>query len=79
LKNSIGERTRWEFQDAATFADGLVPKRISYWSRDPLGGHVSVPITDHADPDAYVPYVRAVAERAATSFTAFLARVRGQH
>jgi hypothetical protein len=78
LKNSIGERTRWSFSSAATFADDLVPRRIYYWSRDSFGGHISVPITDHADPDAYVPYVRAVAERATTSFTAFLAGVCGR-
>jgi hypothetical protein len=78
LKGNIGERTRWSFQNAAAFADDLVPRTIYYRSRDGFGGSVSVPITEHADPDAYVPYVRAVAERATASFTAFLARVCGR-
>jgi len=73
LKNSIGTRHRWSFENAVGFADSLLPT-MSYWNaRGLFGDSVHVPMADHADPDAYVPYVRAVAARATAAFTALLA------
>jgi hypothetical protein len=79
LKNSIGTRHHWSIKDAGTFANFLLPRTMLYRNvHDLLGDSIYVPMTEHADPDAYVPYVRAVAECAAAAFTAFLTRVCGR-
>ncbi len=70
----IGNATRrcsWSTRGVREFADTLFPDRVSY--HQPYGydaEDVAIPMTDHADPADFVPYVEAVAQRAVAAFRA---------
>ncbi|MFD3538482.1 hypothetical protein ACFWUQ_03155 [Streptomyces sp. NPDC058662] len=68
-----GYTYEWAKPSTEQFAERLLDFKII--ASRPLGGgrdHLTFPMTDHADPDAYVPYVEAVAERAAAHFHALV-------
>ncbi|MFD5203056.1 hypothetical protein ACFWM7_23570 [Streptomyces sp. NPDC058375] len=78
VKERIGSsgstRPAWWLREFDEFAESLFPVRITYgpglgW----IGSdEICTRITDHADPDVFVPYVRAVAHSAMTTFRALM-------
>ncbi|MBT2452978.1 hypothetical protein J7F03_39325 [Streptomyces sp. ISL-43] len=67
-----GYRYKWLKQSIEQFAERLIHTEIIAFRALGRDGHLTFPMTDHADPDAYVPYVEAVAERAAARFHALI-------
>ncbi|MGW7331704.1 hypothetical protein ACWGIU_24585 [Streptomyces sp. NPDC054840] len=67
-----GYRYEWFKQSIEQFAEGLIRTEIIAFRALGRDDHLTFPMTDHADPDAYVPYVEAVAERAAARFRALI-------
>ncbi|MFD7033130.1 hypothetical protein ACFWAR_34410 [Streptomyces sp. NPDC059917] len=67
-----GYRYSWSTRDPERFAEQLVHHEIVAFDAPGHTGPVAFPMADHADPDAYVPYVEAVAERAAARFRALI-------
>jgi hypothetical protein len=62
-------RPAWWTRNITEFAESLFPSRISYRGYFP-SPEFDTPITEHADPAVFVPYVRAVAQRAVATFQA---------
>lgn len=62
-------RPAWWTRNIAEFAESLFPSRISYRGYFPSPGF-DTPITEHADPAVFVPYVHAVAHRAVATIQA---------
>ncbi|MEU6896145.1 hypothetical protein ABZ934_31235 [Streptomyces sp. NPDC046557] len=67
-----GTTYTWIKRNIEQFAEELIHNEIIAFRAPGHQGHQAYPMTDHADPDAYVPYVEAVAERAAANFHALL-------
>ncbi|MFJ8013836.1 hypothetical protein [Streptomyces sp. NPDC096339] len=67
-----GYRYEWFKQSIERFAEGLMRTEIIAFRALGRDGRLTFPMADHADPDAYVPYVEAVAERAAASFRSLI-------
>ncbi|MFJ6054752.1 hypothetical protein [Streptomyces sp. NPDC092307] len=67
-----GYRYTWFKQSIEQFAEGLIHSEIIAFEALGRDDRLTFPMTDHADPDAYVPYVEAVAERAVAHFRALI-------
>ncbi|MET9324621.1 hypothetical protein ABZX75_31345 [Streptomyces sp. NPDC003038] len=67
-----GYEYTWSKQSTEQFTESLIPTEIIAVRALAGNDHLTFPMTDHADPDAYVPYVEAVAERAAAHFHALI-------
>lgn len=73
IANGMARRYKWWTRDVEEFAEDLFPAWITYRERDRVyNKQVRTPITNHADPAVYVPYVQAVAQRAAAVFHALV-------
>lgn len=63
----------WRKRDIEAFADELFPDSITYMTHHYLTFRsVRTPMTDHADPAIFVPYVQAVTHRAVAAFQALV-------
>ncbi|MFJ7206046.1 hypothetical protein ACIQWR_21220 [Streptomyces sp. NPDC098789] len=69
-----GYRYSWSTRDPERFAELLIHHEIVAFDAPGHSRPVTFPMADHADPDAYVPYVEAVTERAAARFRALIPR-----
>ncbi|MEV4890405.1 hypothetical protein AB0K48_13540 [Nonomuraea sp. NPDC055795] len=63
-------RNAWQKWRIEEFAEDLFPTWIIYRRPSAMESDIRLPIIDHADPAAFVPYVEAVAERAVSAFQA---------
>ncbi|NJP31011.1 hypothetical protein [Micromonospora thermarum] len=70
IANGLATRYRWWTRDIEAFAEGIFPIRLTYRQRYHYSGDLRLRLPRHADPAVYIPYVQAVAERAAATFTA---------
>jgi hypothetical protein len=74
FNNGTGPNYRWVTEDIERFAEDLIPTWITYRERHaPYVDVLRTRLPRHVDPAVYIPYVQAVAERAATAFTALVA------
>ncbi|WP_176710350.1 hypothetical protein [Streptomyces sp. Wb2n-11] len=68
-----GYTYKWSEESIEEFTESLIPSKIMAFRAPPLGNDpLTFAMTDHADPDAYVPYVEAIAECAAAHFHALM-------
>ncbi|AYG78204.1 hypothetical protein DWB77_00311 [Streptomyces hundungensis] len=67
-----GTTYTWFKRTIDQFAEELFRNRVIIFRPPGHDGHRSYPMTDHADPDVYEPYVEAVAEQTAAHFHALL-------
>jgi hypothetical protein len=73
IANGLARRYSWWARDVERFAEDLFPAWITYRERYGMYyRHVHTPITNHADPAVYVPYVQSVAQRAVAAFHALV-------
>ncbi|MFJ6723219.1 hypothetical protein, partial [Streptomyces sp. NPDC091259] len=67
-----GTTYSWFIRTIEQFAQELIRNEIIAFRAPGHDGHQAYPMTDHADPDVYVPYVEAVTERTVAHFRALL-------
>ncbi|MFD7078864.1 hypothetical protein [Streptomyces sp. NPDC059918] len=67
-----GHVYEWFKQSIEQFAEGLIRAEIIAFRALGRDGQLTFPMADHADPDAFVPYVEAVAERTTAHFHALI-------